>query len=105
MPSASAIAVWVKPRSLRMRLMRGPANILRSLNSTLPIFTIHDKIDAKIDFDNIYNFTPLVSQNTDSITSTMRRFCRFFWWKPKHNCKSGHRKSAGKLLFPNQFKV
>jgi len=105
MPSASAIAVWVKPRSLRMRLMRGPANILRSLNSTLPIFTIHDKIDVMIGFDNIYKITWLASQNTDSITSIMRRFCRFFWRQSKQDCKSGHRKSAGKLLFPNQFKV
>jgi hypothetical protein len=30
MPSPSAIAVWVRPLALRMRLMRGPANIFWS---------------------------------------------------------------------------
>jgi hypothetical protein len=39
MPSPSAIAVWVNPLAVRMRLMRGPANIFCSAIGNLDRFS------------------------------------------------------------------
>ena len=68
-------------------------------------FTIHDKIAVKFIFDKIYKFTVPSSQNSDSITSIISSFYWFFWRTNNLDCKSGHRKSADKLLFQNQSKV
>ena len=66
MPSASAIAVWVRERVARIRRTLGPANILCSAicNTFYKILIFSEQFY----FYNIYIFTSLFCQRQDIIT-------------------------------------